>query len=464
MAWSARSLAAGVLVTMAGAAGAVGACGGPSAHDAADSGTVEAAPGTPSVSGIVPSRVFLARTTQVTLSGYATHWSGATKVDFGPGITVTDLVAASPTALVAQVETTRATPLGVRDVVVQDGSSREQYTGAFEVASPVKPSFQGTMAQGALARMTLQVLDTSTPLDLTSIRNIDGTITFPNLALTLPAGVGNLGVSEASDFDVTFALSIDVDAATAGGDVELVSGPAGATTEFPLPSGVTVTTRTAAPLASGVAATGQITSAYDSALYAFTPSKMSIVDFTVDSPVLTLDPAVALLPSSGHFADLLGFGYLQTAVAAAGSPLYAVYWENTGGTGPYSVKPISTEVAATAAATPADQTSQGAIAVSGLPFVLTGGDLARNAFDWVKVTVFAPTTLRVQTMGDLGTDTRVTAYQSDALTVACPPIDTGYGADGTLPLSVAGAYYVEFSQGQDFAAPHTKYTAIIRLD
>jgi hypothetical protein len=461
MAWSARSFAAGVLMAMAGA---IGACGAPSGHDAADSGTVDAGPETPSVSGIVPSSIFLARTTQVTLSGYATHWSDATKVDFGPGITVEQLVAASPTALVAQVTTTKDTPLGVRDVFVDDGSSRERYAGAFEVASPMRASFEGTMAQGALARLTLQVLDTSTPLDLTSEHHLDGSITYPNLVLNLPSGVSDLGVSAVQDFGVTFILSVDVDAPAATTDVDLLSGAAGATTEFPIPSGMRVMTRTPSPLASGMATTGQITSAYDSALYAFTPPRMAILDFSVTSPNLTQDPAVALLPSSGHFADLLGFGYMQTAVAPAGVPLYAVYWENTGGIGPYSVTANSIDVAATAAVTPADRTSQGALAVSALPFVLTGGDLAKNSYDWVKLDVTGPTTVRVQTTGDLTTDTRVTAYQSDALTVAAPPIETGYAADGTFPLNAAGTYYVEFSQGQDYAPPHTTYTAIIRVD
>jgi hypothetical protein len=416
------------------------------------------------VSAIVPPRVFLARRTQVTLSGYATRWSGSTKVDFGPGITVDDLVAASPTALVAHVVTTGSTPLGVRDVVVQDGTSEERYVGVFAVASPLTASFEGTMGQGALARMTLQVLDTSTPLDLTSVRALDGTITFPNLALTLPAGVGDLGVTGISDFEVTFGLSVDVDAPVAIGDVDLVSGPAGATTDFPLPSGAGVTARTAAALASGVDASGQITSAYDSALYVFTPPRMAILDFSASSTVQALDPAVALLPSTGHFADLLGFGYELTTVAPAGVPLYAVYWDNTGGTGPYSLKAISSEVGSSAAARPADQRAPGAIAVPALPFVLTGGDLSNQyGADWIKLAVARPTTLHVQTTGDLETDTRVTAYLADALTLADHPIDTGFSADGTFSLKGAGTYYLEFTQGLNYAPPHTKYTAIVRL-
>jgi hypothetical protein len=415
------------------------------------------------VSAIVPPRVFLARRTQVTLSGYATRWSGSTTVDFGPGITVDDLVAASPTALVAHVVTTGSTPLGVRDVVVKDGSSEERYVGAFAVASPVAASFEGTMGQGALGRLTLQVLDTSTPLDLTAIRNLDGTISFPNIALNLPAGVGNVGISEASDFEMTFGLSVDVDAPVAVGDVDLVSGPAGMTTDFPLPSGVRVTARSAAALASGVDASGQITSAYDSALYVFTPPRMAILDFAVSSTVQALDPAVALLPSTGHFADLLGFGYELTAVAPGGVPLYAVYWDNTGGVGPYKVKATSSEVGSSAMATLADQVSQAAIPVPALPFVLTGGDLSNNSGDWIKLAVARPTTLRVQTTGDLETDTRVTAYLADAQTVAGHPIDTGFAADGTFALTGAGTYYLKFSQGLEFALPHTKYTAVVRL-
>jgi hypothetical protein len=421
------------------------------------------------VSGIFPSRVFLARTTQVTLSGYATHWSGATKVDFGPGITVHDLVAASPTALVAQVATTKGTPVGVRDVVVEDGSSRQRYTGAFAVASPLTASFQGTMAQGALGRVTLRVLDPSTPLDTTAVRDIAGNVSYPDLAVTLPPGIGNVGIATALDYEVTFAIGIDVDANAATGDVDLLSGPEGSTTEFPLPSGIQVAARTATPLVSGVVATGTTTNAYDSVLYAFTPTGgMAILDLAATATNGALDPAVAMLPSSGHFADLLGFGNQQTAVAPAGAPLYAVYWENTGGTGPFEVKATATDVAQSAMATAADALSRGAgaIPVTGLPFVLTDGDLARNSFDWVKLTVAGTTTLRVQTTGDLATDTRVTAYQSDGLTVVATPIDTGYAADGTIPLTVAGTYYVEFSQGQNYVpgTPHTKYTAIIRVD
>jgi hypothetical protein len=102
--------------------------------------------------------------------------------------------------------------------------------------------------------------------------------------------------------------------------------------------------------------------------------------------------------------------------------------------------------------------------VSGLPFVLTGGDHAKSSWDWVKLSVARPTTLRVQTVGDLNTDTRVTAYLSDAMTVTGFPIDTGFAADGTIALNGAGTYYVEFSQGMDYAPPHTTYTAIIRID
>lgn len=457
-----RSFTATALVAMAGAA--VGACGGPASHDAGDAGDAAVAPPeSPSVSAVEPARVFLSRTTEVTISGYATHWSDETTVDFGPGITVESLVAASPTALVARIVTTKSTPIGTRDVVVVDGTEKERFADVFAVASPLTVSFDGTIAQGALGRVTLRVLDTSTPLDTTSVTDLGGDVTFPNIALSLPAGVGNVGIASVSDFELTFGVSVDVDANPAIGDLDVVSGPAGVTTEFPLPAAFHVVARTATPLASGVAANGQTTLPYDSALYAFTPPTMAIVDFDVTSPDDALDPAVALLPSSGRFADLLGFGYLQTAVTLGGAPLYAIYWENTGSTGSYSVDATSTTVAATAAATPADETSQGAVAVSALPFVLTGGDHASDSgADWVKLMVTGPSALRVQTTGDPLTDTLITTYESDAYTVAAPSIDTGYAADGTISLQAAGTYYVAFSQGAYYAPPHTKYTAIIR--
>ncbi len=435
----------------------------PSARPAPAVDAGSTAPPGASISGVVPARVFLSRTSVVTLSGYATSWSDATRVDFGPGITVTSLAVASPTALQAIIVTARDTPTGLRDVVVHDRGNEQRYAGAFQVQPPVVASFEGTMAQGALAQVRLQVVDTSIPLDTTSVTSLSGVVSYPNIALSLPSGIANQATTSVSDFNASFVLSVDVDARPGTWDLAMTSGPAGATTEFPAPGMIPLGARDPAPIVPGQPAAGVTSEAFDSRLYEVALQAPTIVDLAVSSTMGILNPSVALLPSSGHFADLLGFGSLQTAVSSG--PLYPVYWENSGGIGPYDLNVVTTPVAQSVAATLADATPSGAIVVTALPFLLTDGDLSRGlGFDWVAVDAPGPVTLRLQTTGDLQTDVRVTVYQDDGVTVVGHSIDDGAAADGTAPLPAAGRYLILFSQGSYFTPAHARFTAVVRVD
>ena len=452
----------------AGPAGAAGTNGtdGANGEAGAPGAAGSSAPANPSLSGITPPRTFLARSAEITISGYGTSWSSATTVDFGAGVTVNKLTVASPTAIIANITTTKAAAVGARDVTVKDGATTETYKGAFQVISPIAATFLGSIAQGALAEITFQVIDTSTPLDTTSTTDpLTGAVTYTNLAVTLPAGVTNQAITAASDFGATMIVSVDVDAKAATGDLDLVSGPAGATTnlDFPMPAALKIAARTPTALVSGTAATGSTATAYDSALYSFTPgAATTIVDFSASSTSAAVTPRFALLPSSGHFADLIGYGAAQTLVTSAAQPSYAVYWDNSGNKGPFSVTALGT-AAASAAASTADNTKAGAVAAASLPFVLTGGDLSKGTgADWVKITATAASTLHLQTVGDLNTDTAVTVYQANGMTAVGMPVDTGGAADGTVAITAAGTYYVVFSQGMSYATSNPTYTGIIR--
>ncbi len=156
-----------VMLGVLGVAGVVGACGsgaqgpagpaGAAGMNGADGTNGEAGPpgsgsaGTPSVSGITPPQNFLARTTELTISGYGTSWSSTTPptVDFGAtDIVVNKTTVASPTALVLSISTSKSATIGPRDVKVTDGTNTETYKGAFQVLSPLAMTFQGTLAQG----------------------------------------------------------------------------------------------------------------------------------------------------------------------------------------------------------------------------------------------------------------------------------------------------------------------------
>jgi hypothetical protein len=160
------------------------------------------------------------------------------------------------------------------------------------------------------------------------------------------------------------------------------------------------------------------------------------------------------------------FSYVSTQA----TPFYAITWDNTGATGPFTVAGVvSTPTASTAAATANDATTGTAIVATALPFVLTAGDVSNSngAGDWVKVKMPTGTTsLRVQTVGDSGTDAAVavTTNGTTAAGTTTDETDTGAYVDATFTGLTAGAtYYVTFTQGSanPFAAT-TDYIGILR--
>jgi hypothetical protein len=431
------------------------------------------------VSDIQPSTAFLARKSHVTISGYATSWTDATTIDFGAGITVANVHAASPTALVADLTIDKTAALGPRDVTVND-TTKETYSQAFTVALPAALTFEGSLAQGSIAIANIVLQDQSTPFDTTGETDpLSGQTTYTNLALTVPSGV-TASIETATTNAVQVLLTVDVDSTAGPADFELLSGPASDPTDadFPVPGGLTVAARTATALGAA-AANGTVKTAYDSALYSYTPgASLAIVDFTAASTVTGANASFALLPSSGHFADIIGFfqaangsgtAATTTVLPSSADPYYAIYWDNTGTTGAYTLGAASTTPAATHATTAADATKAGAVVATALPFVLTGGNLtAATSADWVKVTTGAGDAgklIHAQTTGDPLTDVAVTIYDSDGTTVIGSE-ETG-GWDDTTSSAVAASttYYVVFSAGQlGFDPTDGTYSGIIRLE
>ncbi|HEY1693220.1 MAG TPA: hypothetical protein VGG39_13725 [Polyangiaceae bacterium] len=432
--------------------------------------------GTASISGVEPSVGYLARTIHVTLSGYGTSWTSATTIDFGAGITVANVHAASPTALVADVTIDGAATLGPRDVVVTDGATKETYSQSFTIAPPATVQMEGSLAQGAVAVANVQLNDITTPFDTTgSTDPLSGQTTYTNLAVTAPKGVTAI-IETATPFSVQVLFEVDVDAPAAAADFSLVSGPAGDASDptYPAPGALTVAARKATALGTSPAS-GTIKTAYDSALYTFTPgASLSIVDLLATSSGTAADPGFVLLPKSGHFADIVGFfdaesgdgtNAATTLLPTSADPYYVIYWDGTGSTGAYTVGATTTAPAATAATTAADGSKAGAVDATALPFVLTGGNLtSETATDWVKVTIPANGTLHVQTVGDSLTDLSVSLYETDGTTPVGDAFDSGGLVDTTFgPVTSAGTYYVVFSAGVFYDPADGTYQAILRL-
>ena len=458
-----------------GPAGQTGATG--PAGSAASSGG-----GTASISGIEPSAAFLARKSHVTISGYATSWTDKTTINFGAGITATNVHAASPTALVADITIDKTAALGPRDVVVND-TTKETYSKGFVIAPPATLTLQGSLAQGSIAFATLALQDQSTPFDTTGTQDpLTGAVTYTNLNFTVPKGVTS-SVNTATTNSVQILLTLDVDATAGAADLDLMSGVAGdpAAVEFPVPGGLTVTAQTAAALGASPAS-GNVKTAYASTLYSYTPPSgpLQIVDITASSSVTGANPGFALLPKSGHFADLIGF--FQSAPTATGAsstttmllsstdPYYAIYWDNSGTVGAYTLGGTGTPPAATHATAATDGSKVGAVVATALPFVLTGGNLTTaTSADWVKVTTGAGDagkSIRVQTFGDPLTDLAVSIMAADGTTSFVSPAETGGAVDITsTAVTASTTYYVIFQAGTLFFDPADgTYEGLVRVE
>jgi hypothetical protein len=482
-----------VMLGVLGVAGVVSACSsgaqgptgqqGPAGMNGTDGTNGEAGPpgssqpANPSVSGITPPQSFLARTTELTISGYGTSWSSATTVDFGgTDIAVNKITVASPTALVVSISTSKSAAIGPRDVTVKDGANTETYKGAFQVLSPLVITFQGNVAQGGWVYANIKELDLSTPLDTTTDAN---TGAFSNIAVTAPAGVNYL-VTAVGDYTATVEFQIDVDATTGVADLDLVSGPAGATTNIdsPAPKAFNVAAVTPTALVAGTSVSGTTAAAFDTSVYSFTPTSASqtILDFGISTTSSTATPGLYLLTDT-KWADFATGAVAQSGggtfsfVATQTTPLYAITWDQSGATGPFTLAGVvSTPAASTAAATATDGTATTAIPATTFPFVLTGGDLSNNGGggDWVKVKMPAgKTSLRVQSSGDTQTDA-VVAVTTDGSTAAGTTTDnteTGTIVDATFTGLTAGStYYVTFTEGfsGQLSGSPTDYTGIIR--
>jgi hypothetical protein len=480
-----------VVLGMLGVAAVVSACGsgsqgpagpqGPPGTNGTDGTNGEAgasATANPSVSGVTPAQAFLARTLDLTISGYGTTWSSATTVDFGgTDIVVNKITVASPTALVVNITTSNTAATGPRDVTVKDGANTETYKGAFRVLSPLALTFQGNLGQGGNVVANVKVLDVGNPLDTTS-DPLSGA--FTNIAVTVPTGV-TAQVLSVTDFTAQVELTIDVDAPASAGTFDLVSGPAGATTnvDFPAPKAITVAAVTPTALTVGTGVTGTTAAAYDTNVYSFTPASaaQTILDFGISTTSATATPSLLLL-SDAKWADFVTGAGAQSGtpgtfsyVSTQTTPFYAITWDNSGATGPFSLAGVvSTPSAATAAAGANDATEGTAIVATALPFVLTAGDVSNSGGngDWVKVKLPAgKTSLRVQTSGDVNTDA-VVAVTTDGTTAAGTTADqteTGTIVDATFTGLTAGStYYVTFTQGTGGGGSDTTYTGIIRAE
>jgi hypothetical protein len=424
----------------------------------------------PSVSLVTPESAFLARTHDIIISGYATHWNDMTTVDFGPGVMINSVNAPSPTALLVNVTVAADAPIGTRDVTVTEGTTKETYIGAFKLESPIEVTVQGTLAQGSIATLKIRNLDLETPFDTTSMSDFFST-TFTNLKITSPTGT-TITVNDATAFEIDAQMLIDVMTPAQASDLTVQSGPPPgfATAQYPAPGALNIAARSAMAITPGMRQNGNVMNAFETQLYSMaTASGVQIVDaqVTASDPMGVATPVLVALPQSGHFQDAIFISDSGTFIGSM-NPTYIIYYDSSGTQAyEYTIQSRATTATAIEEKEPNDDIAH-ATMVPSLPMVAQGASLSLNSDDFYQIEIAAGDvgkSVQIITLpGDPQTDTVVEVQTPDGMTFGMQSDDQGYHENFTSdPIPMAGTYYVRVSPSTVFDPAHTRYDLIIRL-
>lgn len=419
-----------------------------------------------SLNGVSPSSGFIGRSMRVEVSADNSSFGSSTTVDFGPGITVSSVTVASPTALFADIVIGDAVTPGVRDVVVHGGDTLA-LKSAFEVESPIKVELKGTLAQGSVATFTIRNLDFENPFDDTcTASSLFGCNEYGNLSVKSPPGtVAQLdGVSP---YSLSGTLFLDIDATS--GPFQVASGdPSGTVVMSGLGADTEVTARTAIALTG--TANGTLTDAYGTQLYTVDAAATSVQRFAV-----TGASGAYILGASGQWLDLLKAGAKPNVVAVTAGKYYVVVADQSGDANvSYTVG--DNPLALTPVAEAANDTKNAAqnLATNVTALVTNASLSSATDADWYQLTIPANSSTKklhvVTTPGDPDTDTAVIIYASDGTTslltgASMTPVDRGYHEDVTSTSVGANAtVYVKILPSDYFDPAASAYAAAIWLE
>jgi hypothetical protein len=410
-----------------------------------------------------PPDVFVGRTLTVELSGFATHWTSTSTVDFGADVTVNSITVGSATALLANITAAPTATPGPRNVTVTDGTGSVTLSDLFSVQSPAMITLNGTIAQGGVADLTFANQDISHPFDTT--QDITGAYTNFNLA-NLPSGVSYVA-NAVSAYTADVFVFVDVDAAAGAFSAQLQSGPPGGeVTTFPV-AGLSVTSRSATPVTSG-AASGSISQLYGSSLFSYATTAPSTVEFQAAvSGSSAATPGVVVLPASGHFSDILGYGTDLVELSQHAGTFYLIVFDNSGAAASYGFQLTATETATTFVAPVTNNGIRAhALSLPTLPAAVVGSSLDTLTDNWFQITatsadVSAGKAVNVSVLDNLNIDVTIDVTDSSDTSLGGPAADLDAFTSNAIPAE--GTYYVHISQGSFFSAPSGPYDLLVTL-
>jgi len=410
----------------------------------------------PTVSGVDPEILFLGRIVDVILSGSATEWTDSTAVDFGTGITILDVTAPSPTALIATVEIADDAPLGPRDVTVGGLT----YDEGIVVMPPVTElATVGDQEQGGIVLGFYGLADPTTPFTPIDALGLDSTwVDAPEYT--------NPWLLDVTSTELMVQFNIDVTATTGAVDMTVYTGLF--EWESFVPDVLDIGSRTPTPLTPGTDQTGSITDLLQTALYSYTPAHPGeVVSFELTSTSTGEGPVAEVLPASGAWADEIGYGGSFELEVTDTTYFVIVDWDGDYG---YDYTIHSEVVSVPPNVGVEDEAHNdactGATTVHTLPVMIVGYVNASDE-DWYAFDVpSADVGKLIHVVTEAPADTQVEVFEPNAdCTLAnsmTGTVDTGAGEDViTDPTEVSGTYYVEVTP---LGASNTgQYTLFVEL-
>ncbi|HEY1547048.1 MAG TPA: hypothetical protein VGG28_04485, partial [Kofleriaceae bacterium] len=435
----------------------VGACGSNNNNDTTDGGV------TATANGVFPAQGFIGSTMRVEISGDATNWATGATVDFGDGVTVSNIAIASPTDLFADIAIDPTATSGLHDVTVTSNGTFK-LSQAFQLQTPISATIVGDLVQGTVVQLTINNLNFDAPFDTSDTPVVGG-----------PDGV-NFSVQSNDEFSITAFMYIDVTASS--GAITVSSGNSLASTDA-----ITITPRTATALTSGTAMTGMIAATRDSGLYTLSNTAGNLLHFSASSTDANAETFVAVLPASGSWLDELPATY---EIGSAGT-YYAIVADDSSEAN-YSFSVLGASEALTTVAEGNDTTDgvqATAPLASSLPYEQTPSAMSsKTDTDIIKFVVSAAeANMTAHIVTDSGsdalTDTAVelvdssgSDYLDDGFSnviddnTGCDIFGdcTGFGEDISSSPLPAGTYYLMVTAGAQYTTADKSYSALFWLE
>jgi hypothetical protein len=397
-----------------------------------------AACGGGSLDQVTPGEVYLGRTIELAITGDGTDFSDGSHVELGAGVTVTAVHATSSTQLAVTAAVSTAAALGPHDVYV-DGDA---LAGAFTVTAPASAEVTaGTPRRGGLVTVHLALTEPGRTWAA------DDVAFFASPGITLgERTITNTAIDALVAIDASAPLGDAVLEVHAGGDV------------FTVPAALAIADTGDAPVLHD---TLHVQPDAAGAAFAWLDPESPLA--LVDLQIQARSAGALVLDGTGAYPRPLAFATRRTDVLD-GVRGVGFYSGSSGGAFDIDARrsPLHAVTATTDNDTFATATLLGAPGGYVADATLAGPDDVRYfAVDVSDSSIGLP--LRVVTLGDARTDTKLAVVRDDQASLLGPVSADAAALDElvTPTIPAAGRYYIRVEAGAAFDASHDTFSLAV---